>query len=157
MKQVPPIISTPPLDPEGAAPEGDEGADTAEESEIRPFAIAAALHGQRLDRALALLVPEFSRSYLQQLIEDGAVQLQSRVARKPSVAVRVGDAGNRIAFHFCPTCGSTVWYQLEGRPEVIAIPVGAFADPTFPPPTSSGYDVRKHAWVVLPEMMERLT
>ncbi|MDQ7954693.1 MAG: RluA family pseudouridine synthase [Rhodocyclaceae bacterium] len=93
MKQVLPIISTPPADPEGAAVEGDEGADVAEGSEIRPFAIAAALHGQRLDRALALLVPEFSRSYLQQLIEDGAVLLQGRVARKPSVAVRVGDAG----------------------------------------------------------------
>ena len=30
-------------------------------------------HGMRLDRALVELVPEFSRSYLQQLIEQGDV------------------------------------------------------------------------------------
>ena len=53
----------------------------------------AAQHGERLDRALAHLVPEFSRSYLQQLIADGAVQLQGRAATKPSQRVRAGEAG----------------------------------------------------------------
>ncbi|MDA7416138.1 RluA family pseudouridine synthase [Xenophilus arseniciresistens] len=52
-----------------------------------------ALHGLRLDRALALLVPEFSRSYLQQLVDEGAVQLQGRAVRKPSTPVRVGEQG----------------------------------------------------------------
>ncbi len=31
-------------------------------------------HGTRLDKTLVDLVPEFSRSYLQQLLEQGAVQ-----------------------------------------------------------------------------------
>lgn len=53
----------------------------------------AALHGQRLDRALAVLVPEFSRSFLQQLLEQGAVTLQGQVARKASHKVRAGDTG----------------------------------------------------------------
>lgn len=53
----------------------------------------AALHGQRLDRALAVLVPEFSRSYLQQLLEAGAVRLQGACVTKASHKVRAGDRG----------------------------------------------------------------
>ncbi len=53
----------------------------------------AALHGERLDRALALLVPEFSRSYLQQLVESGAVRVEGRPVSKPSQRVRAGDRG----------------------------------------------------------------
>jgi 23S rRNA pseudouridine1911/1915/1917 synthase len=51
------------------------------------------LHGQRLDRALALLVPEFSRSYLVQLLDAGAVQLEGATATKASHKVRAGDLG----------------------------------------------------------------
>jgi 23S rRNA pseudouridine1911/1915/1917 synthase len=63
------------------------------EAETRPFAIAAAQHGQRLDRALAALVPEFSRSYLQQLIEDGAVRIHGVPQAKAAHKVRAGEAG----------------------------------------------------------------
>jgi 23S rRNA pseudouridine1911/1915/1917 synthase len=52
-----------------------------------------AQHGQRLDRALAAQVPEFSRSYLQQLIEAGAVRIAGEVAAKASQKVRAGDPG----------------------------------------------------------------
>lgn len=44
---------------------------------------------------------------------------------------RVADSGNRLTFHFCPRCGSTVHYELDYKPDVIAIPVGAFADLHF--------------------------
>ena len=71
----------------------DEAADTGPESELRAFAIAAPHHGERLDRALALLVPEFSRSYLQQLIESGAVLINGRAIVKPSHKVKADDAG----------------------------------------------------------------
>jgi 23S rRNA pseudouridine1911/1915/1917 synthase len=63
------------------------------EVETRGFLIAAAMHGERLDRALAHLVPEFSRSYLQQLIEAGAVRLRGSPLTKPSQKVRAGEAG----------------------------------------------------------------
>lgn len=63
---------------------------------------------------------------------------------------RVGDEGSRVQFHFCPTCGSTVFYRFQDMPEFVGIPVGAFADPGFPPPTLSVYEARKHAWVTLP-------
>lgn len=31
----------------------------------------------------------------------------------------------------------------------IAIPVGAFADPAFPPPRFSVWETRKHSWVTI--------
>ncbi|MDB5915402.1 MAG: rluD, partial [Ramlibacter sp.] len=51
------------------------------------------MHGQRLDRALAHLVPEFSRSYLQQLIEAGAVRIGTGGPLKAAQKVKAGDAG----------------------------------------------------------------
>jgi len=57
------------------------------------------------------------------------------------------DPGKGATFRFCPTCGSTVGFQAEGLPGLTAIAVGAFADPTFPPPVYSVYEERKHGWV----------
>jgi hypothetical protein len=72
--------------------------------------------------------------------------------------VRVGDEGSRITFHFCPTCGSTVHYALEGMDEddMVAVPVGAFADPQFPAPTVSVYEDRRHGWVGIPDDVEHI-
>ncbi len=64
--------------------------------------------------------------------------------------VRVGDSGSKIVFHFCPECGATVYYHLEGAPEAMIVPVGAFADPEFPAPKRSVYEARRHAWVNVP-------
>jgi hypothetical protein len=73
-----------------------------------------------------------------------------RVSGASRSYVRVGDEGTKITFRFCPECGSTVYYSFEGLEDFIAVPVGAFADPAFPPPTVSVYDHRKHAWVQIP-------
>ncbi|MEO6972352.1 MAG: S4 domain-containing protein, partial [Rhodoferax sp.] len=62
----------------------EDAAETGPEVELRALTIGAAQHGERLDRALVALVPEFSRSYLQQLIEAGAVSINGAVSRKPS-------------------------------------------------------------------------
>ena len=64
--------------------------------------------------------------------------------------VRVGDSGNAATFHFCPVCGATVFYRLATAEDIVAVPIGAFADPGFPPPTRSVYESRMHAWVQLP-------
>ncbi len=67
--------------------------------------------------------------------------------------VRVGDEGTAATFRFCPTCGDTVYYENEVMPGLIAVPVGAFADPTFPPPRVSVYGVRRHPWAVMPALV----
>jgi hypothetical protein len=70
--------------------------------------------------------------------------------------VRQGDAGSRSRFHFCAKCGCTVYFALEGQTTFVAIPVGAFADPDFPPPRVSVYEGRKHRWVVPPPEAEHI-
>jgi len=60
---------------------------------------------------------------------------------------RAGDSGFAVTFHFCPHCGSTVFWEPARRPEVIAVAVGSFADPAFPAPSQSVYNERRHLWV----------
>ena len=60
---------------------------------------------------------------------------------------RGGDSGFAVSFHFCPDCGSTVFWEPERRPDVVAVAVGSFADPTFPAPSQSVYNERRHPWV----------
>lgn len=62
---------------------------------------------------------------------------------------RTSEAGAIAVFRFCPTCGATVAYASEGMPGMTAIPIGAFADPDFPPPIYSVYEGRKHGWVTI--------
>jgi hypothetical protein len=79
-----------------------------------------------------------------------------KVTGPHSEYVRVGDEGAKFTFRFCPNCGATVYYSAEGNDSVVAIPVGAFADPTFPPPTVSVYENRKHSWLQVPDTLEHV-
>ena len=60
---------------------------------------------------------------------------------------RTADSGHRATYKFCPVCGSTLTYIIEGWDGVTAVPVGAFADQNFPDPGFSVYENRKHGWV----------
>ncbi len=93
MKQSRSIISSALAGDEPQQAHEDE-AETGPDSELRQLCMGPAQHGARLDRALAALVPEFSRSYLQQLIEAGAVQLGDAVCRKPARRVKIGEQGS---------------------------------------------------------------
>jgi hypothetical protein len=74
------------------------------------------------------------------------------VARKYS---RSSDAGRMVDFYFCTACGSTAYWHPELWPDRIGIPVGLFADPTFPPPKVSTYSSGRHLWVSIPEDVTR--
>jgi hypothetical protein len=56
-------------------------------------------------------------------------------AGKASAWMRTAESGNALTFHFCPTCGSTVYWEGEGFPGYVVVAVGNFADPSFPAPT----------------------
>jgi len=77
-----------------------------------------------------------------------------QVAGRYSDYVRVSDEGDRRTFHFCPDCGATVFFTTEDAPDLIAVPVGVFADPSFPPPTVSVYESRRHPWITVPAAIE---
>ena len=72
--------------------DAEENDDAVIESEWRELTLAPVHHGERLDRVLATLIPEFSRSYLQQLIEQDAVSLlgEATPLRKPSLRMKAG-------------------------------------------------------------------
>jgi 23S rRNA pseudouridine1911/1915/1917 synthase len=85
------IISTAP-ESELPDPPLEEGGDASDDAEVRLLHIDATLHGQRIDRALATGVHEFSRSYLQQRIEAGDVLLGGQTVSKASAKVRQGQS-----------------------------------------------------------------
>lgn len=72
----------------------DDRADTGPELELRDLVFSETQHGMRLDQALVALVPEFSRSYLQQLIDLEGVKVNGRVVRKPSTRIKAADVGS---------------------------------------------------------------
>ncbi len=75
-----------------------------------------------------------------------------RIEGQSKTFVIVADSGNRATFHFCPDCGSDVYYEIDGKfddkfNDLIAIPLGAFDDPFFGVPAYSVWESRKHDWV----------
>ncbi|MBK9440927.1 MAG: RluA family pseudouridine synthase [Comamonadaceae bacterium] len=80
------MISTPPTSFDF---DSSEPADF--EFERRELLLGPAHHNVRLDKVLADLVPEFSRSYLQQLIDSGNVFVNGKAAGKASLKVKLAD------------------------------------------------------------------
>ena len=95
----------------------DESEDPAGDGagEFRRVQVGADQHAARLDRALAELVPEFSRSYLQQLLAQGLVHLNGQPASKASARVKAGD---QLVLEMRPTLQSQAF-----RPEPMGIDV----------------------------------
>jgi 23S rRNA pseudouridine1911/1915/1917 synthase len=93
----------------------EDQADAGPEAELRHLTFGETHHGDRLDRALVDLVPEFSRSYLQQLIELDGVQINGVVVRKASTRIKASDVGT---IELRPTPQSQAF-----KPEAIAIDV----------------------------------
>jgi hypothetical protein len=81
---------------------------------------------------------------------------QVQVTGRYNDYVRVSDEADKKehVFHFCPECGSQVFYTEPDEPDLIVVSVGSFADPSFAAPTESGYDWRRHPWIALPETIE---
>ena len=55
-----------------------------------------------------------------------------------------------MTFYFCPTCGSTVYWEDKGFPGYVAVAIGNFADPNFPAPNIAVREESRHPWIALP-------
>lgn len=97
------------------ADDGEDSAWDGESGELRALLVTSAQHGLRLDKALAELVPELSRSYLQQLQAQGLVQLAGQPCTKASHKVRAGDT---LQIEIRPTQQSQAF-----KPEAMALQV----------------------------------
>jgi hypothetical protein len=62
---------------------------------------------------------------------------------------RQGSSG-LLTNHFCPTCGSNVFWTTEHHPDGVGIAVGSFADASFPKPVRSVWEAHRHDWVEPP-------
>jgi hypothetical protein len=65
--------------------------------------------------------------------------------------VRSGESGGNLHQHFCSECGTTVLVNADFLAGLSGVPIGCFADPTFPPPQVALYDRTRHPWVTLPK------
>jgi 23S rRNA pseudouridine1911/1915/1917 synthase len=82
------------------------------EGETRSGAVDEPAHGERLDRWLVGLAGEFSRSYLQTLIENGHVTVDGRVVTARARHVR---AGQQVCVNLVPTQESRA-FRAEAMP-----------------------------------------
>jgi hypothetical protein len=53
-----------------------------------------------------------------------------------------------VTYHFCPECGSTVYWDMNFAPEFLGVAAGSFTDPTFPPPMISGFEEYRFPWAM---------
>ncbi|MFL6682551.1 MAG: pseudouridine synthase, partial [Burkholderiaceae bacterium] len=93
----------------------DEVEPDDESSEIRTQAITLEQHGQRLDKLLTTLAPEFSRAHLQGLIADGHVLVDGKVSSTSSAKVK---AGMRVQVELVKPV-----HELAFRPEPIPLTI----------------------------------
>jgi hypothetical protein len=86
-----------------------------------------------------------------------AVKRESAVIRGLSTRyTRIADTGTKLDFHFCPTCGSTVFWEMGDVPDIYAVAAGCFADASLPSPSISVYSCRKHHWFELPSSVQTI-
>jgi hypothetical protein len=63
-----------------------------------------------------------------------------RIEGEREIYGRIADSGCQIRFHFCPNCGTSVFWEGDRNPDYSGIAVGCFADLSFLAPASSGYE-----------------
>ena len=84
-----------------------------ETSEIRAHAVTLEQHGERLDKLLTSIAPEFSRAHLQGLVADGRVQVDGKVSSTSSAKVK---AGMRVQVELVRPA-----HELAFKPETIPL------------------------------------
>ena len=102
------------------------------------------VHARRLATGrsdlFGLVISEIANPFFPEIIRGYQATAWSRKA----------ESGNALTFYFCPTCGSTVYWEGKGFPGYVAVAIGNFADPKFPAPTIAVWEQSRHPWVALP-------
>ncbi len=57
---------------------------------------------------------------------------QVTLAGKATTWMRTAESDHALTFHFCPICGSTLYWENDGFPGTVSVAIGNFADPHFP-------------------------
>ena len=67
---------------------------------------------------------------------------------------RQSESGRALSLHFCPNCGTTLYWDLEMLPGKFGVAVGCFNDPNFPAPTVAVWCQSAHDWVEFPDTIK---
>ena len=93
---------------------------------------------------------------------------QVRTKGPSKIYVRGSDSGRKLEFHFCPECGTSVFWYAEFLPDHIGIAFGTFTDDwpklgqhgpidALPLPTVSVWEPTRHPWVTFDHPIDRFT
>jgi hypothetical protein len=63
------------------------------------------------------------------------------------VFVRNAPEGRKVRNHFCPECGTALFWDVDRAPDLLGIAVGGFSDSNFPPPGLSIFERERHSWL----------
>src|SRR5215470_6169505 len=72
---------------------------------------------------------------------------QVQITGPSKVFVRGAPEGRTVRTHFCPECGTSLFWEADIAPGIVGVAVGGFVDPGFPSPSISFFEKWKHAWV----------
>ena len=74
---------------------------------------------------------------------------QAKMRGATTSFTRVAESGNKFTSHFCPVCGTSVYWYPEKLAGMVGVAVGAFNDPVFPAPNRSVWERSMHSWVTI--------
>jgi hypothetical protein len=77
-----------------------------------------------------------------------------RLEGERKIYERDADSGHRVRFHFCPSCGTTLYGEDDRNPAACGVAVGAFDTSAFPPPSDSIWEESMRPWLDLPRGMD---
>lgn len=63
---------------------------------------------------------------------------------------RIAPTGRALVNHFCPDCGTNLYWTLEIRPDHIGVAYGSF-DTKLPDPIRAIWTEEQHDWVHFPD------
>ncbi len=78
-----------------------------------------------------------------------------RIEGRDKTFRRNADSGFSVLFHFCPECGSSIYWEPARKPGTIGVAYGAFADPKAAMPDQSVSDDMRHDWIAFPDSMAK--
>jgi hypothetical protein len=86
---------------------------------------------------------------------------QVRLEGTATTYTRQGHSGRDLRYSFCPTCGTTLYWEIDAWPESCSVVLGSVAlgsldDPTRHTPTYSRREQSSLNWVELPGIAEHL-
>jgi hypothetical protein len=80
---------------------------------------------------------------------------QVRTEGASKVYLRGSDSGRKVEIHFCPECGSSVFWYAELYTDMVGIAFGSFADLSMRSPTLSVWETTRHPWVTFGHQVDR--